>query len=162
MLSLPLPIRRVTLTDLKDAEGGKFIYEELPKLQEIMDVEVDDNIITANDSEIGQNPFVAVFTDHGNAGALTVDPMKMGSELHHIVIETVVRYGFVAFFLFGTEDDLLAVFVFCEFNQFGDRGELRDFVIRERFIFHVFLPSRLFLFRKVLPHLTYLQLCMEF
>ena len=29
---------------MKDSEGGKFIYEELPKLQEIMDVVIDENI----------------------------------------------------------------------------------------------------------------------
>lgn len=44
MNSLPQNILKSSFTDLKDSEGGKFIYEELPKLQEIMDVEVDENI----------------------------------------------------------------------------------------------------------------------
>ena len=44
MNSLPQNILKSSFTDLKDSEGGKFIYEELPKLKEIMDVEVDENI----------------------------------------------------------------------------------------------------------------------
>ena len=44
MNSLPQNILKSSFTDLKDADGGKFIYEELPKLQEIMDVEIADNI----------------------------------------------------------------------------------------------------------------------
>lgn len=44
MNSLPQNILKSSFTDLKDADGGKFIYEELPKLQEIMDVEIAENI----------------------------------------------------------------------------------------------------------------------
>ncbi len=44
MSSIPQNILKSSFTDLKDADGGKFIYEELPKLQEIMDVEIADNI----------------------------------------------------------------------------------------------------------------------
>lgn len=44
MNSLPQNILKSSFTDLKDADGGKFIYEELPKLQEIIDVEIADNI----------------------------------------------------------------------------------------------------------------------
>ena len=44
MNALPQNILKSSFTELKDAEGGKFIYEELPKLQEVMDVEVDENI----------------------------------------------------------------------------------------------------------------------
>ena len=44
MNALPQNILKSSFTDLKDAEGGKFIYEELPKLQEVMDVEIDENI----------------------------------------------------------------------------------------------------------------------
>ena len=44
MNSLPQNILKSSFTDLKDADGGKFIYEELPKLQEIMEVEIADNI----------------------------------------------------------------------------------------------------------------------
>ena len=44
MNSLPQNILKSSFTDLKDAEGGKFIYEELPKLQEVMDVVIDENI----------------------------------------------------------------------------------------------------------------------
>lgn len=44
MNSLPQNLLKSSFTDLKDADGGKFIYEELPKLREIMDVEIADNI----------------------------------------------------------------------------------------------------------------------
>ena len=38
--AIPQNLVKSSFTELKDAEGGKFIYEELPKLQEIMEVEV--------------------------------------------------------------------------------------------------------------------------
>jgi len=41
---LPQSITKSTFTDLKDADGGKFVYEELPKIREIMDVEISENI----------------------------------------------------------------------------------------------------------------------
>ena len=41
---LPQSIIKSTFTDLKDADGGKFVYEELPHLREIMEVEISDNI----------------------------------------------------------------------------------------------------------------------
>lgn len=44
MQALPQNLIKSTFTDLKDSEGGKFIYEELPKIQEVMDVEIADNI----------------------------------------------------------------------------------------------------------------------
>ena len=42
--SLPQNLIKSSFTDLKDSDGGQFIYEELPKLQEIMDVEIAENI----------------------------------------------------------------------------------------------------------------------
>ena len=42
--SLPQSLIKSTFTDLKDSDGGKFIYEDLPKLQEIMDVDIAENI----------------------------------------------------------------------------------------------------------------------
>ena len=42
--SLPQSITKSSFTDLKDAECGKFIYEDLPKLREVMDVVVDEEI----------------------------------------------------------------------------------------------------------------------
>ncbi len=44
MNELPQSIIKSTFTDLKDADGGKFVYEELPNLQEIMPVKIADNI----------------------------------------------------------------------------------------------------------------------
>lgn len=41
---VPQNLIKSTFTDLKDAEGGKFIYEELPKLREQIDVEVSETI----------------------------------------------------------------------------------------------------------------------
>ena len=41
---LPQNLLKQTFTDLKDAEGGKFIYEELPKLREKIDVEISETI----------------------------------------------------------------------------------------------------------------------
>ena len=44
MNELPQSIIKSTFTDLKDADGGKFVYEELPHLKEIMNVKIADNI----------------------------------------------------------------------------------------------------------------------
>lgn len=44
MNELPQSIIKSTFTDLKDADGGKFVYEELPHLQEIMNVTIAENI----------------------------------------------------------------------------------------------------------------------
>lgn len=41
---VPQNLVKSSFTDLKDAEGGKFIYEELPKLQKVMDVEISESI----------------------------------------------------------------------------------------------------------------------
>ncbi|MFI3301008.1 MAG: DEAD/DEAH box helicase [Candidatus Gastranaerophilales bacterium] len=41
MNTLPQNLLKSSFTDLKDADASKFIYEELPKLKEIMEVEVD-------------------------------------------------------------------------------------------------------------------------
>ncbi len=37
---LPQYLTKASFTDIKDAEGGKFVYEELPKLREMMTVEL--------------------------------------------------------------------------------------------------------------------------
>ena len=42
--ALPQNLIKSSFTDLKDAECGKFIYEDLPKLREVMDVVVDEKI----------------------------------------------------------------------------------------------------------------------
>ncbi len=42
--NIPQNIIKSSFTDLKDAECGKFIYEDLPKLQEVMEVIVDEKI----------------------------------------------------------------------------------------------------------------------
>lgn len=42
--AVPQNLIKASFTDLKDAEGGKFIYEELPKLQKVIDVEISDTI----------------------------------------------------------------------------------------------------------------------
>ena len=44
MNELPQNIIKQTFTDLKDSEGGKFIYEELPKIQQVIDVNVSEQI----------------------------------------------------------------------------------------------------------------------
>lgn len=44
MQSIPQSLLKSSFTDLKDSDGGKFIYEELPKLREIMDVNIDESI----------------------------------------------------------------------------------------------------------------------
>lgn len=42
--SIPQNISKSSFTDLKDSDCGKFIYEDLPKLQQVMDVVVDEKI----------------------------------------------------------------------------------------------------------------------
>ena len=44
MNELPQNIIKSTFTDLKDADGGKFVYEDLPQLKEIMPVTIAENI----------------------------------------------------------------------------------------------------------------------
>lgn len=41
---IPQSLTKASFTDLKDAEGGTFIYEELPKLQRVMPVDISENI----------------------------------------------------------------------------------------------------------------------
>lgn len=41
---VPQNLIKASFTDLKDAEGGKFIYEELPELQKTMDIEISESI----------------------------------------------------------------------------------------------------------------------
>ncbi len=44
MNELPQSIIKSTFTDLKESDGGKFVYEELPHLKEIMNVTIAENI----------------------------------------------------------------------------------------------------------------------
>ncbi len=57
--ALPQNLIKSTFTDVKDAEGAKFIYEELPKLREIMDCEVTEAI---NRLTLEQKPPINVVT----------------------------------------------------------------------------------------------------
>ncbi len=41
---LPQYLTKASFTDIKDAEGGKFVYEELPKLREMMTVELSEEM----------------------------------------------------------------------------------------------------------------------
>ena len=41
---VPQNLVKSSFTDLKDADGGKFIYEELPRLQKVMDIELSETI----------------------------------------------------------------------------------------------------------------------
>lgn len=41
---IPQNLIKASFTDIKDADGGKFIYEELPKLRELMTVELSDEM----------------------------------------------------------------------------------------------------------------------
>ncbi len=44
MQSLPTNILKSSFTELKDAEGGKFIHEDLPEIQQVMKVNIAENI----------------------------------------------------------------------------------------------------------------------
>lgn len=44
MQALPANIIKASFTELKDAEGGKFIHEDLPEIQQIMKVNIAENI----------------------------------------------------------------------------------------------------------------------
>ena len=44
MQVIPQSLLKSSFTDLKDSDGGKFIYEELPKLRKVIDVNIDENI----------------------------------------------------------------------------------------------------------------------
>lgn len=41
---LPHYLTKSTFTDIRDADGGKFVYEELPKLKKLMDVEISETL----------------------------------------------------------------------------------------------------------------------
>ncbi|KKU15592.1 MAG: Snf2 family protein, partial [Microgenomates group bacterium GW2011_GWC2_45_8] len=55
--TLPYYLTRSTFTDIRDADGGKFVYEELPKLKELMTVEISE---TLEKLTLEQKPPVAV------------------------------------------------------------------------------------------------------
>ena len=42
--ALPQNLIKASFTDVKDADGAKFLYEELPKLQKVMKVNVSEAI----------------------------------------------------------------------------------------------------------------------
>ena len=63
MQSVPQNLLKASFTDLKDADGGKFIYEELPKLREIMEVNIDESIINKEDKEMIQDLIMIAFND---------------------------------------------------------------------------------------------------
>ena len=42
--TLPHYLTRSTFTDIRDADGGKFVYEELPKLKDLMTVEISETL----------------------------------------------------------------------------------------------------------------------
>lgn len=44
MQAIPQNLLKSSFTDLKDSDGGKFIYEELPQLREMMEVNIDESI----------------------------------------------------------------------------------------------------------------------
>jgi SNF2 family DNA or RNA helicase len=44
LIKLPPYLTKSTFTDIRDADGGKFVYEELPKLKQIMPVEISETI----------------------------------------------------------------------------------------------------------------------
>lgn len=56
---VPQNLIKASFTDLKDAEGGKFIYEELPDLQKVMDVEISESI---NKLLLAQKPPLNIVT----------------------------------------------------------------------------------------------------
>ncbi len=57
--AIPQNLIKSSFTDLKDSDGGKFIYEELPDLQKIMDIEISDEI---NKLMLEQKPPLNVVT----------------------------------------------------------------------------------------------------
>lgn len=56
---VPQNLTKTSFTDLKDSDGGKFIYEELPRLQKIMDIEVSESI---NKLMLEQRPPIKIVT----------------------------------------------------------------------------------------------------
>ena len=42
--NLPHYLTRSTFTDIRDADGGKFVYEEIPKLKKLMQVEISETL----------------------------------------------------------------------------------------------------------------------
>ena len=59
MNTLPQNVIKSTFTDLKDSDGGKFIYEELPKIKSVIDVEVSEQI---NELMLKERPPINVVT----------------------------------------------------------------------------------------------------
>ncbi len=59
LAKLPGHLTKTTFTDIKDADGGKFVYEELPKLRQITNVEVFEKL---EQLMLEQRPPVSVLT----------------------------------------------------------------------------------------------------
>ncbi|MDD3014800.1 MAG: SNF2-related protein, partial [Candidatus Gastranaerophilales bacterium] len=57
--TLPYHLLRSTFTDIRDADGGKFVYEELPKLKKLMTVEVSEVLEKLT---LEQRPPVSILT----------------------------------------------------------------------------------------------------
>lgn len=87
LAKLPPYITKSTFTDIKDADGGKFVYEEIPKLKQITTVEVYEKL---EQLMLEQRPPVNLLTlektEHG----------KIKASLSFEYDETSVPYGKVA------------------------------------------------------------------
>ncbi|MEM0951823.1 MAG: SNF2-related protein [Cyanobacteria bacterium P01_H01_bin.74] len=56
---LPNYMTRNTFTDIKDSDGGKFIYEELPKLQKIVDMDLADIVNQLKLTKLKPTPHIS-------------------------------------------------------------------------------------------------------
>jgi non-specific serine/threonine protein kinase len=84
---LPFNLTKSTFTDIRDADGGKFVYEELPHLKKLMTVEVYD---TLDNLDLLHKPPINLLTLE------KTEDGKMKATLEFEYEGTVVPYGKLA------------------------------------------------------------------
>lgn len=84
---LPHNLTKSTFTDIRDADGGQFVYEELPNLKKLMTVEVYD---TLDNLDLLHKPPINVLTVE------KADENSIKASLEFQYDETVVPYGKLA------------------------------------------------------------------
>ena len=97
-----------------------------------------DDVVTAHDGKISENPLVAVLTDHGYLVACAIGFIEIRCELLHVIVKLIVCNGGFAFATLGAKKYLVAVLALYESEKLFKGFIKRYDVMGERFIFHCF------------------------
>ena len=106
-------------------QGAAFAF--LQKLRNIgrgkLLVDGNNNVVTAHNGKISENPLIAVFANDGDLVSCAVGIIEMRCELLHIIVKLIVCNGGFTLAAFATEKHLIAVFTF-----YKDKKLLEGFV----------------------------------